>query len=59
MQGMFFPDFVRIFYSKLTCVEGVLISNVKGVEILINAFVWLNIVELKLEGEFGLDIEIF
>ena len=56
---MFFPDFVRIFYSKLTCVEGVLISNVKGVEILINAFVWLNIVELKLEGEFGLDIEIF
>jgi len=49
MKGKFYQDIVRIFYTKLFAIRGVLILNIKGLEILIDEYVWVSIAELKIE----------
>jgi len=57
MKGKFYQDIVRIFYTKLFAIRGVLILNIKGLEILIDEYVWVSIAELKIEWDFTSDLK--
>ncbi|KOM25310.1 hypothetical protein LR48_Vigan86s002900 [Vigna angularis] len=51
MKGHCPPDLVKVFYTNLRVVNGVIHSRVKGVNITINDNVWSDIVGLKAEGD--------
>ncbi|KOM57537.1 hypothetical protein LR48_Vigan11g057000 [Vigna angularis] len=50
MKGHCYPDLVKVFYTNLRVVNGVIHSRVKGVNITIEYNVWSNIAGLKAEG---------
>ncbi|KOM34748.1 hypothetical protein LR48_Vigan02g089800 [Vigna angularis] len=51
MKGHCYPDLVEVFYTNLRVVNGVIHSRVKGVNIIIDDNVWLDIVGLKAEED--------
>ncbi|KOM40754.1 hypothetical protein LR48_Vigan04g095200 [Vigna angularis] len=50
MKGHYYPYLVKVFYTNLRDVNGVIHSRVKGVNITIDDNVWSDIAELKAEG---------
>ncbi|KOM55601.1 hypothetical protein LR48_Vigan10g149300 [Vigna angularis] len=50
MKGDCYPDLVKVFYTNLRVVNGVIHSRVKGVNITIDDNVWSHIAGLKDEG---------
>ncbi|KOM25718.1 hypothetical protein LR48_Vigan176s001400 [Vigna angularis] len=49
MKGYYYPDLVKVFYTNLRVVNGVIHSRVKGVNITIDDNVWSDIAGLKAE----------
>ncbi|KOM47907.1 hypothetical protein LR48_Vigan07g161100 [Vigna angularis] len=50
MKGHCYPDLVKVFYTNLRVVNGVIHSRVKGFNITIDDNLWLDIAGLKVEG---------
>ncbi|KAG2394648.1 uncharacterized protein HKW66_Vig0079770 [Vigna angularis] len=50
MTGDCYPDLVQVFYHIVKVVDGVICSQVKGVDIKIDDEIWLSFTGLKVEG---------
>ncbi|KOM34772.1 hypothetical protein LR48_Vigan02g092200 [Vigna angularis] len=55
MKGHYYPDLVKVFYTNLRVVNGVIHSRVKGVNITIDDNVWSDIIGLNAEGRYRVD----
>ncbi|KOM55845.1 hypothetical protein LR48_Vigan10g173700 [Vigna angularis] len=55
MKEHCYPDLVKVFYTNLRVVNGVIHSRVKGVNITIDDNVWSDIAGLKAEGRYRVD----
>jgi len=53
VQGTYYSYLVRLFYS---CSGGELVYEVKGIEIVIDDYVWVNVAEFEMKGHLLLKI---
>jgi len=48
MQGTYYPDLVRAFYYNYKFRDGVVLTKVKGVDIILNDDIWENVAQFPI-----------